>query len=138
MYIHFVSMFPLPLTLNPLSNLHAITTPAQHNYVLELLDKGQSSHAISTTTGISVASISNICSKYYSTLSKSVGGHPCFHLLIPNMLSTSALLRKLKMPLRLPKHDQHILICEDSTMSTQEHWDEGCNQAKTTFPLQKA
>ena len=25
-----------------------------------------------------------------------------------------------------------------SSTSTQEHWDEGCNQAKMTFPLQKA
>ena len=52
-------------------------TPAQHNCVLELLDKGLSSHAISTTTGISVGSISNIGSKHHSTLSKSIGGHPC-------------------------------------------------------------
>jgi transposase len=52
-------------------------TPAQCNHVLELLDKGQSSHAISTTTGISVGSISNIRSKHRSTLSKSIGGCPC-------------------------------------------------------------
>ena len=51
-------------------------TPAQRTHVLELLDKGQSCPAISSITGISVASVSNICSKHCSTLSKSVGGHP--------------------------------------------------------------
>ena len=38
-------------------------TPAQHNCILKLLDKGQSCPAISSITGISVCSISNICSK---------------------------------------------------------------------------
>ena len=52
-------------------------TPAQHNHVLQLFDKGQSSHSISTTTGISVGSISNIYFKHCLTLFKSVGGHPC-------------------------------------------------------------
>ena len=51
-------------------------TPAQHNHVLELLDKGESSHSISSITGISVGSIFNICSKHHSTLSKSVDGCP--------------------------------------------------------------
>jgi len=39
-------------------------TPAQYNRVLELLDKGLSGHAISTTTGISVGSIYGIYSKH--------------------------------------------------------------------------
>ncbi|KAF5314417.1 hypothetical protein D9619_011833 [Psilocybe cf. subviscida] len=51
-------------------------TPAQRTRVLELLDQGHSSHAISTTTGISVGSISNIRTKHRSTLSKSAGGRP--------------------------------------------------------------
>jgi hypothetical protein len=51
-------------------------TSAQHTRVLELLDKGQSCPAISSITGISVGSISNICSKHCSTISKSIGGHP--------------------------------------------------------------
>ena len=51
-------------------------TPAQRNRVLELLDKGESSHSISSITGISVGSISNIHSKHCSTLSKSVSGRP--------------------------------------------------------------
>ena len=51
-------------------------TPAQCTHVLKLLDKGHSSPAISSITGISVGSISNICSKHCSTISKSVGGHP--------------------------------------------------------------
>jgi hypothetical protein len=52
-------------------------TSAQHNRILELLDKGHSGHSISTTTGISVGSISKLRSKHHSSLSKSVGGHPC-------------------------------------------------------------
>src|SRR3954469_18942805 len=51
-------------------------TPAQHNHILELLNKGYSGHAISTITGISIGSISNIHSKYCSSLSKSIGGCP--------------------------------------------------------------
>jgi len=41
-----------------------LLTPAQYNRILELLDKGLSGHAISTTTGISVGSISGIRSKH--------------------------------------------------------------------------
>ena len=51
-------------------------TPAQRTHVLKLLDKGQSCPAISSITGISVGSISNICSKHCSTIFKSVGGRP--------------------------------------------------------------
>ena len=76
MYIYSVSKFPSSPTLNPLQTLMQSLTPAQCNYVLELLDKGESSHSISSITSISVGSISNICSKHCSTLSKSVGGHP--------------------------------------------------------------
>ena len=65
-------LFPTP---NP-TYTHASLTPAQHTYVLELLDKGQSWPAISSITGISVGSISNICSKHHSTIPKSVGGYP--------------------------------------------------------------
>ena len=46
------------------------------NHVLELLDKGQSCPAISSITGISIGSISNIHSKHCSSLSKSIGGCP--------------------------------------------------------------
>jgi len=56
-------------------------TPAQYNRVLELLDKRLSGHAISTTTGISVGSISGIFSKHWSSISKATGGRP--HKLSP-------------------------------------------------------
>jgi len=56
-------------------------TPAQYNRVLELLDKGLSRHAISTTTGISFGSISVIHSKNQSPISKATGGRP--HKLSP-------------------------------------------------------
>ena len=55
--------------------MHSLT-PAQCHHILELLDKGISGHAIAKTTGISVGSISNLCSKHCSSLSKSLGGRP--------------------------------------------------------------
>ena len=70
-------MFPLLLTLNSSQTFMQSLTHAHCNHVLQLLDKGRSSHSISTTTGISVGSISNIHSKHCLTLFKSVGGHPC-------------------------------------------------------------
>ena len=60
----------------PSCTLMRSLTPAQRNHVLELLDKGQSCPAISSITGISVGSISNIHSKHRSSLSKSIGGCP--------------------------------------------------------------
>jgi len=51
-------------------------TPAQYNRILELLDKGLSGHAISSTTGISVGSISGIHSKHQTSISKATGGCP--------------------------------------------------------------
>src|SRR5258707_12149891 len=46
------------------------------NHILSLLDKGHSAHQISSTTGVSIASISRLHSKHCSTLSKSSGGCP--------------------------------------------------------------
>jgi len=51
-------------------------TPAQYNCVLKLLDKGLSGHALSSKTGISVGSISGICSKHLLSISKATGDCP--------------------------------------------------------------
>jgi len=51
-------------------------TPAQCTCILSLLDKGESGHKISSTTGIPISSISRLHSKHRSTLSKSKGGRP--------------------------------------------------------------
>ena len=55
-------------------------TAAQQTYILSFLDKKQSAHKISFITGIHTgihtSTISRLCSKHYSTLSKSKGGHP--------------------------------------------------------------
>ena len=51
-------------------------TPAQQTHILSLLDKGQSSHKISSLTGTHTSTISRLRSKHRSTLSKSIGGCP--------------------------------------------------------------
>ena len=51
-------------------------TPAQQPCILSLLNKGESDYKISSVTGVSTSSISKLCSKHYSILSKSIGGHP--------------------------------------------------------------
>jgi transposase len=51
-------------------------TAAQQTYILSLLDKGQSAHKVSSTTGIHTSTISRLRSKHRSTLSKSKGGRP--------------------------------------------------------------
>ncbi len=51
-------------------------THTQQTNILSLLDQGYSGHHISSATGVSNATISRICSKHHSTLSKSVEGQP--------------------------------------------------------------
>ena len=48
----------------------------QCNHILSLLDKGHSATHIASTTGLGLSTISCLCSKHCSTLSKSLGGHP--------------------------------------------------------------
>ena len=46
------------ITMNPVS-------AAQHNHILSLLDSGHSGYDISSQTGVSVASISILCSSHH-------------------------------------------------------------------------
>ena len=136
---------PIIPHIKPLQTLMRSLTPAQCNRVLELLDKGESSHSISSITGISVGSISNIRSKHHSTLSKSVGGCPqklspsdiqyAIHLITSQKAENAT---EVTRTLQDMTNTQHTLYCKDSTKSTQGHRHEGCNQAKTTFSLCKA
>src|SRR5882724_5931337 len=51
-------------------------SPAQRNCILSLLDAGQSSHQISSTTGVHHSTISRLHSKYLPHLHKPSGGPP--------------------------------------------------------------
>jgi len=51
-------------------------TPAQTIRILSLLDQGKSAHQVAAITGRGIATISRLCSKHRSTLSKAAGGHP--------------------------------------------------------------
>ena len=51
-------------------------SPAQRNHILSLLDAGQSSHQISSTTGVHHSTISRLHSKYHPHLHKPSGGPP--------------------------------------------------------------
>ena len=57
------------ITMKPLSS-------AQHNHILYLLDIGQSSCQISSTTGVDHSTISRLRSKYCPQLHKPSTGHP--------------------------------------------------------------
>jgi transposase len=49
---------------------------AQHIHILSLLDSGHSGYDISSQTGVSVASISRLCSRHCHYIKKASGGHP--------------------------------------------------------------
>src|SRR3979490_829022 len=46
------------------------------NIVISRLNYGQTSHQISSSTGVSIGTISKICSKHFPDLPKSSGGYP--------------------------------------------------------------
>jgi transposase len=55
--------------------MHSITLD-QQLYIISQLEDGHSTPYIASITGISISTISRICSKYLPTLPKSTGGHP--------------------------------------------------------------
>ncbi|KIJ18249.1 hypothetical protein PAXINDRAFT_40010, partial [Paxillus involutus ATCC 200175] len=48
----------------------------QKNNILTMLDSGHTAHAIASTTGLNVSTISRLCAKERSDLQKSTGGRP--------------------------------------------------------------
>jgi uncharacterized protein YerC len=78
-YVHFIvdwcqishnnSLFSTSTTMKD-------TTTAQVNNVLSLLNSGHTGYQIASKTGLSTATISCICKKHCSGLSKALGGHP--------------------------------------------------------------
>jgi len=51
-------------------------TSAQTTRILSLLDQGKSAHQVASITGQGIATISRLCSKHRSSLSKVAGGRP--------------------------------------------------------------
>jgi transposase len=58
------------------TNIMKALSAAQETHILSLLDSGISGHKISSQTGVSVATISRICSRHRSHLHKAPGGCP--------------------------------------------------------------
>ncbi|KAF9441697.1 hypothetical protein P691DRAFT_683107, partial [Macrolepiota fuliginosa MF-IS2] len=63
--------------------------------VLSYLDKGDSAYHIASITGLALGTISRICSKYRSILSKSVGGCP-YKLSLSNIYYSIHLITSCK------------------------------------------
>jgi|SRR5882762_1051354 len=79
-YIHHVIVQQCQTSHNNNLNHPIITmkpvSAAQCNHILSLLDSGHSGYDISSQTGVSVASISRLCSRHCPHIKKASGGCP--------------------------------------------------------------
>src|SRR4051794_9858025 len=65
-----------PATDNaPIPTMCTLST-ASKDHILSLLDAGYTASYIATSTGHGIGTVSRLCSKHRSHLSKSLGGHP--------------------------------------------------------------
>src|SRR3979490_2392947 len=55
---------------------HEVSLCYKLNIVISRLNSGQTTHQISSSTGVSIGTISKICSKHCPDLPKSSGGRP--------------------------------------------------------------
>ena len=141
--IYYAYMFSPPIISNPLSNTHVLTYSCSTLLLSWSAWQRTLWSCHCQTTGINVGSISNLCFKHCSSISKSLGGHP--QKLSPADTQVCCLPHHFPEGWKchlccqnLARHDQHILLCENSKKSTQGHRNEGCDKAKMIFSLQKA
>src|SRR5882762_6842102 len=92
-------------------------SPGKLNHILSLLDAGQSTHRISSITGVDQSTVSRISCKHRSHLPKSSGGRP-------SKLTPADI------------HYAHHLITSNSSLAIEGSRDEVCSEEEKANSFQ--
>src|SRR5882762_6132086 len=116
-------------------------SPGKLNHILSLLDAGQSTHRISSITGVNQSTVSRISCKHRSHLPKSSGGRPskltpadiCYaqHLITSRKAENAVQVTKT-----LTGHQEPSSISSNSSSVIEGSRDEVCSEEEKANSFQ--